>query len=227
MVWGSIYSHSLGWYDSGFLVYLLVSLFQVKNTCILATNILVTFSDCLCKAHFPFTVGLHCIYSVISLSTWHFVSGIYLAHKSKRLVSAMAGAEDTFLAWGRWCFHSSYPIFRALPVGNRRGLCWDLVGNWGTEMGLMQPPAPPALLGSALCVPIPETQAGQWKWAIPAALLWKLGFQWSEVLLAFAQVLVNTFDEGAYARPWAPFGSAATFHPGSSLLLFRCFLMGL
>lgn len=52
-----------------------------------------------------------------------------------------------FLARGRWCFHSSYSIFQALPV---ESFCWDVAGNWGTGMGLIRCSHQPPLLCWAL-----------------------------------------------------------------------------
>lgn len=137
-----------------------------------------------------------------TLHSWHGVGGVSTAHTpflGLCLWRAGVGSAGTWPGAGALGWDSSDAATRPL-------LCW-------------------ALLGSAHCVLIPETQVGQGKWASPAVLLSKLGFRWcsSGICSVAGEHLWRT----GMCQTLSPFWKCSHFHPGSSLLLFRCILIGL
>lgn len=157
------------------------------------------FQTFLYKVHLPFTVVLHCIYTVFLCLLWYILSRIYLANKSKKLMSGPPqGAEDApghaFLLQGMWCFHSPRTILRALalvgtPVGNPQS-------KQGTGMSFIScRPAPPALQGSTGWVLVPRRRVGLRWWGqrcwgfVLVAVVWCFLLNFDRLLVAFARTL--------------------------------------
>lgn len=76
------------------------------------------------------------------------MSGIYLANKSKKLMTGPQQELKMLCSRDALLVHSPYRIFGAVSVENRHGLCWDPSGHWDV-LDLTRPPDPSAPLGSA------------------------------------------------------------------------------
>lgn len=99
------------------------------------------FQTFLCKVHLPFTVVLHCIYTVFLCLLWYVLSRIYLANKSKKAdVGATTGSwrcsRACILLQGKWSFHSPRTILKGSAYGDQtQALVGDPVGNPQSKQG--------------------------------------------------------------------------------------------